>query len=137
MYERFNVTNSDYNQYTRTFSGLEFVPLTEKATVGEKYVKQFLKRYGSSQKITVLDINNGRVKFEFDCVCVVREDSFEITETIITPICATAIKEGDVYRFDSEDVKGYLDFCVNGIWVVITESSNERVEPCAYLLNYS
>ena len=128
-----------YTEYTRTFSGIAFVPLFEATRAGQTHVDTFANLWFiNGNTLTVSEIFEdgvtATVKFvdsegEFD------PETNPNPETHITELDVSAIRNGNRYEFEKDGVKGYLEFAVHSAWVVVTESQNEHVLCRAYLFN--
>ena len=128
-------------EYTRMMAGLTFVPLFEKTLALRMHKDTYTNSaYSEATKLTVSEVTEGAegaVTFAFDCLKPMDgEFDPEVKfEEIRTRIEGEATLTDDRYVFDVDGVKGYLEFTVTAVWVVITESENENVSCRAYLLN--
>lgn len=110
-------------EYTRHFADLHYFPLTRHAEASECKAG----KYVSSSTAGGLNVT----------LSLVTEDSLTFQWTCSTPVRlnATAQREGEGYRFETDGVKGYVELIVNGVWVVVTESENASVPCRTYLYN--
>lgn len=124
-------------EYTRMMAGLTFVPLFEKTLALRMHEDTYENSaYIEANKLTVSEVTDNSVTFAFDCLKPGGEfDPEAEPEVIRTLLEGEATLADDRYVFDVDGVKGYLEFTVTAVWVVITESEQENVTPRAYLLN--
>lgn len=142
LYAAYNILPSDYcnEEYTRTFSGIEFIPLFEATLAGQKHVNTYSNSGfigGNTLTVSEFSTNDATAIIKFVYV----EGKFD-PETNPNPVvhntelAIQAIRNGSRYEFEKDGVKGYIEFAVNSAWVVVTESQNEHVFCRAYLFNY-
>jgi len=142
LYAQYDIIPVGYseNEYTRTFSGLEFVPLFEAIAANDSYIGTYSQYvFVNGSILTVSAAENGFIDFVFECVHTVGEfdpENSVLPETYETLITATALFSENRYLFEKDGVKGYLQLSVNSVWVVVTESQNEHVPCKAYLFYY-
>lgn len=140
LYESYGKLTEFYTaeEYNKAFSGLEFIPLFEKTTAVKTHREAFYRNANSSGcRLTVNDFDADSVEFEFyytyskhDIETLTLLDSYETT------FSTKARFDGSVYTFEHEGTKGYLDFGVNCVWLVIIEGADERILNKPYLFDY-
>ena len=129
-------------EYTRMHGGLTFQPLFERTVAHgffheDTYVNS---SYSAANQLVVSDITDDVVTFALDHALYVGETDPEHPELgpeeIRTLLEGKATRDKDGrYVFEVDGVKGYLEFTVTSVWVVITESENPDMICRAYLLN--
>ncbi len=142
MYAEYDALPDGYqgNEYMKDVSRIGFTPLFDSAFAANGHLDTFERRYyNGSEFITVTAIEGNSVAFTMDLIKLGEptdpDDPFSY-EVITTQISGEGELEGEVYTFDADGFKGYLDFNVRSIWVVITESNSENVSPRSYLFDY-
>jgi len=138
LYDDYDVLAPYYSdeEYTRTFSGIEFVPLFETTLATEKHIDTFSTIHRFEEKITVSAISDTDAAISIRFTHTDRKDSTDISaepEVHITEIEAKAVRNGDKYYFEADGIKGYVNFAVRAVWVTVTESNNEHVACRSYL----
>ena len=142
LYAKYDIMPNGYSptEYTRTASGLKFIPLFESTLASQKHINTYSNSSfigGNILKISA--VSGDSVSFTFENRYTVGEfdpDTNPEPEVIETVVTSSAVLEGDRYVFEQDGIKGYIDFCVNCAWVVVTESENENVAVRAYLFDY-
>ena len=142
LYAVYDILPSDYcgEEYTRTFSGIEFIPLYEATLAGQKHINTYSNAWfvnGDTLTVSGFSKNDTTAIIKF----VYTEGEFDPEtnpnpEVHITELNIQAIRNESRYEFEKDGVKGYIEFAVNSAWVVVTESQNEHVFCRAYLFNY-
>lgn len=142
LYAEYDNFPSGYSgsDYTRNFSGIEFIPLFESALASEKHVNTF-RSVGivNGDTLTINEISDNSVAFTFKNVYVTSKFDAKTNpnpEVITTIVDGFASRDGNKYLFDIDGIKGYIEFTVTSAWIIITESNNENVMCQALLLNY-
>lgn len=141
MYAAYDILPHRYcmEEYTRTFSGIEFSSLFDGTLASQAHLNTFSNNWFiNGDTLTVSTISDGGVTFSFQCIYVESEFDPETNpnpESHTTVLTGEALRDGARYRFEIDGVRGYLEFAVNSAWVVVTESQNEYVESRAYLFN--
>lgn len=141
LYTAYDILPSRYsdNEYTRTFSDIEFIPLFDRTDVGEKHVGTFTNAwfiYGDTITVSSFTADGVTAVIKF----IYTEGEFD-PETnpepvrYITELNVRALRCGNRYTFEQDGIKGYIEFAVGAIWVVVTESQNEHVGNRAYFFN--
>lgn len=118
------------SEYTKTYAGLQFVPLFDRVPPTALLLNKKYTHYGfiGDLGVTLLSVENNEVAFSIDYLKG-GENQETPYETVIT---ATATLGEDGYSFDSGTVRGRLEFGVNGIWVILLESTEEQIDCHAY-----
>lgn len=127
-------------EYTRTFSGIEFIPLMEETFAGEKHINTYCNSgHVNGDVLTVSEVSENDVTVSVE-LCWTDGDFDPDTnpepEEHTTKLSFTAVRNGNRYEFEQDGVSGYLEFAVNSAWVVVTDSQNEYVSCRAYLFDY-
>ena len=119
---------------------MEFIPLYERATASEQHLKTYKNIFFvNGHTLTVSAFTDNTVTFEFNCVDSVGEFVPELDlypQVFNTVIAGEGRLNNGVYTFEKDGVKGYIEFGVSIIWVIVTESSNEHVKVRPYLFDY-
>ena len=142
LYARYDTLPDRYSEdeYMREVSGLEFIPLYERARASEQHLKTLENLFFvNGSAMTVSAFTDNTVTFEFNCVDFVGEFVPEqdiYPEKFNTVIAGEGKLNNGVYTFEKDGVKGYIEFGVSIIWVIVTESSNEHVKVRPYFFNY-
>ena len=141
LYAGYDILPFGYSneEYTRTFSGIEFIPLFELTPAGQKHINTFSNASfinGDTLTVSEFSKNDATATIKF----VYTEGEFDLEtnpnpEVHITELNIQAIRNESRYEFEKDGVKGYIEFAVNSAWVVVTESQNEYVVCRAYLFN--
>lgn len=140
MYSKFDVIPNRYssNEYIRSVADLKFLPVFEKSLAENIHANKYVNSYfvgGSS--VIISAVSDDSVTFSFECIKTVGDFVPETEQEIYkTTISGKAVLKEGRYEFDIDGIKGYLDFSVNSVWVIVTESGNDKVEAKAYLFNY-
>ncbi len=128
------------DEYTRSFSGIEFTPLFESTLASQKHLNTFSNLcFVNGDTLTVSAVSNNDVTVDIKFVHTVGEYDFETNtepEVYITNLETKAIRNGNIYEFEKDGIKGYIEFAVNSAWVIVTESENEHVTCRLYLFDY-
>lgn len=122
-------------EYTRNFADLHYVPLTRHAEPSECKTGKFVNSamIGSNQENLILaPVKDDSLVFQWNYISPTDSPTDEPERAELN---ATAQRDGEVYRFEADGVKGYIELIVNGAWVVVTESENEVIPCHAYLYN--
>ena len=141
LYAEYDILPSDYcnDEYTRTFSGIEFVPLFEATLASQKHVNSFSNSwFGNGDTLTVSTYTDNDVTVRIKFVYTVGEFDPETNpdpKVYINSIEGKALRSGHQYIFEIDGIKGYIEFGVTSVWVIVTESENEQVPCKAYLFN--
>lgn len=122
LYAAYDILPPSYSnlEYTRAFSGIEFVALFEATLATEKHINTFSNPMLSKRELTVSAISDNEVTVSIEFLNV--------------KLSGKAIRVGNRYGFEIDGIKGYIEFAVNSAWVIVTESANEQVTPRVYLL---
>lgn len=137
LYAQYDVLPKLYSneEYTRNFSGLEFVPLFDGTVATDKHINVFTNRYYvNAQSLTVTAVKGETVDFTLRFIYVEGEGKNHVTHEFLVTTSAT-LQDG-VYAFEADGYKGHLLFSVNAAWAILTESGNENVPCRAYLFDY-
>lgn len=137
LYAQFETMSDAYSpsEYTRTFSGLQFIPLFEPSVAIWLHCNTYSRSYWvGGTTLTISSVSDDAVVFSLEVLHTVGE--FPDHETYWTTIAGEAKKNGFRYPFEQNGVKGYIEFAVNSAWVIVTESANEHVACKAYLFDY-
>ncbi len=124
----------DENEYTKAFSGIEFIPLFEAAAPSEKFISPDVNTeeiFGDTIYLTA--ISDSEVTFEFNKVNYDYDSSTNVETKEVVTVTGDALRDGNKYVFDIDGFKGYIEFAVNSVWIVFSESPNELVPCAAYL----
>ncbi len=141
LYAAYDILPSGYSdeEYTRTFSGITFIPLFEATLAGQKHINTFSNAwFVNGDTFTVSEIAANSVTAAIKFVCLEGEFDPEANpnpEAHITELEIQAIQNDGRYEFEKDGIKGYIEFAVNSAWVVVTESQNAHVLCRAYLFN--
>ena len=120
-------------EYTRNFSGIEFVPLFKRTLASRNNLHKYSNMsFVNGNTLEVSAVYENKIEFIFECAYNAPEES----TTYRTQISGEAILENNKYYFELDGVKGYIDFGVTVVWLTVTESQNEHVECRAYLFDY-
>ncbi len=141
LYTAYDILPSRYsdNEYTRTFADIEFIPLFDATEAGEKHVGTFTNAwfiYGDAITVSSFTTDDVTAVIKF----IYTEGEFD-PETnpepvqYITELNVRALRFGNRYTFEQDGIKGYIEFAVGAVWVVVTESQNEHVDDRAYLFD--
>lgn len=141
LYKEFDVRTLGLNQcstneYTKRFSGLEFIPLFEKSKFCEDHIGKFTQSaFINGDELTLSSTSDKTISFEYLAIKPTKpeEERGPDYKDTRTTVKGTAVKNGDVYTFEQDGIKGYIEFAINSMWFVITESENENVD-CGMLL---
>ena len=141
LYAEYDILPSNYcnKEYSKTYSGIAFVPLFEATLATQEHINTYSNAhfiYGDM--LTVSAVSDSDVTASIKFVHSVGEfDPITNTEPEVytTEISVTASRVGNRYRFEKDGVKGYIEFAVNSAWVIVTESENEHVVCKAYLFD--
>lgn len=144
LYAQYDILPSDYSdtEYTRTFSGLSFHPLFENATASSPRTLAYINStFIDGSTLTVSAVSENAVTFTLNIACTMsKPDAKDGTEQEVhrTVIAGEAVRDGNRgrYEFEQDDVRGYLAYGVDSVWVVVTESNQEFVPCRAYLFDY-
>ncbi len=142
LYATYKVCPHDYceDEYTRNFSGIEFVPLFKTMLATQKHINTFSNiTFVNGSTFTVSAISDNDVTMSIKFVHTVGQFDPKTNpepEVYITNIDSKAVRNGNKYNFEIDGIKGYIEFAVNSAWVTITESTNEHVACRAYLFDY-
>ena len=142
LYARYDTLPDRYSEEEnmREVSGLEFIPLYERARASEQHLKTLENIFFvNGDSMTVSAFTDNTVTFEFKCVDSVGEFVPEqdiYPEVFNTVIAGEGRLNNGVYTFENDGIKGYIEFGVSIIWVIVTESSNEHVKVRPYFFNY-
>ncbi len=136
LYAEYDIPRNgcDQNEYTKTFSGIEFIPLFEAAAPSEKFINSEVNTeeiYGDTISLTA--ISDNEVSFVFNKVHYDYDSSTNTETKEVVTVAGDTLREGNKYVFDIEGYKGYIEFAVNSVWIVFSESENEHVMCIAYL----
>lgn len=127
-------------EYTKSFSGIEFYPLFYSTAPNEKHLDTFSKmEIVNGNTLTVSEFTDKYVSFSITFVHSVGEydpETGEIPEVYHVKLVCKATLNGNKYYFEAEGVTGYIEFAVNSVWVTVTESKNEHVACMSYLFDY-
>lgn len=127
-------------EYTRNKSGLTFTPLHEASLAMPTHREIYSQMGYYTGYLTISDTSKTEVSFVWDYVAYLTEFDPEHPEiepeTFELTMEGVAVAEDGKYHFASNGVKGYLDFAVSGVWVVVTESTHEHLPCRAYLFDY-
>ncbi|MBR6681417.1 MAG: hypothetical protein IKL40_00345, partial [Clostridia bacterium] len=141
LYKEFDVRTLGLNQcstneYTKRFSGLEFIPLFGKSKFCEDHIGKFTQSaFINGDELTLSSTSDKTISFEYLAIKPTKpeEERGPDYKDTRTTVKGTAVKNGDVYTFEQDGIKGYIEFAINSMWFVITESENENVD-CGMLL---
>ena len=124
LYAVYDILPTSYRnlEYTRDFSGIEFVALFEATLATEKHINTFYNPMLSKRELTVSAVSDNEVTVNI--------------KILHADLNGKAIRDGNRYGFEIDGVKGYIEFAVNSAWVIVTESENGQITPKAYLLDY-
>lgn len=141
LYAEFDVIPSRYNieEYTRTFSGIKFIPLFKSTLAGQKHIKTFSKGLFTGNTLTVSEFSDNDVTATVKFVYTESEFDPETNpdpEVHTIELNIQAIRNGNRYEFEKDGIKGYIECIVSAVWFVVTESENEHVPSRAYLFDY-
>ena len=119
-------------EYTRSFSGIEFIPLFKRTFASQNNLHKYSNMYFvNGNTIEISAVYENKIEFAFDCAHSVAEES----KTYRTQMIGEATLENNKYYFDIDGVEGYVDFGVTSVWITVTESQNEHVECRAYFFD--
>ena len=142
LYAAYDILPSDYSnqEYTRTFSGIKFIPLFERTLAGQKHINTFSNAwFVNGDTLTVSEFSKSGATAVIKFVYTEGEFDPETNpdpKVHITELNVQAILNEGQYKFKKDGIKGYIEFAVHSAWVVVTESQNEHVFCRAYLFNY-
>lgn len=120
-------------EYTRNFADLHYVPLTRHAEPSEcKAGKYVSSSTVGGLNLTLSLVTEASLAFQWSYASPTLSPTDEPERAELN---GTAQRDGGVYRFEADGVKGYVELAVNGAWVVVTESENEVIPCRAYLYN--
>ena len=128
-------------EYSKRVSGLEFIPLFEKtpALLGECVHTNMTDEFGYLDNMTlnVTEVGDDYILFDLDKV---RSFAFSAGEEppedeIIFEMGAKGFLQDDgYYHFSVGVADGYVEFCGEGAWLVITESDMEDLPARVYMM---
>jgi len=140
LYAEYDLTPKGWieEEYTR-FTGIEFVPLFDATLANEKHINTYSQMgIVSERSLTVSAISDDTVTASIEFVKSYGEWD-PVTnpdpEVHYTNLEFESIRNGNRYEFEKDGIKGYIEFAVNSVWVVVTESKNEHVDCMAILFN--
>ena len=142
LYAEYDILPSGYSdgEYTRTFSGIEFVPLFEYAAASQKHINTYSNLiFVNGNAITVSSASYNEVSFSIKFFHTVGKFDSETNpepEVYTVTITGNALRDGNRYSFEIDGVKGYIELSVNSLWVTVTQSENEHVMLKSYLFDY-
>jgi hypothetical protein len=127
-------------EYTKSYSGIEFTPLFGSASPNEKHLDTFKNiKIVNGNTLTVSEITDKYVAFRATLVHCVGEYDPEtgvMPEVYDIELSGKATRDGNKYRFEVDGVTGYIELAVNSVWLTVTESKNEHVICMSYLFDY-
>lgn len=141
LYAEYDILPEYYStaEYTRAFSGIGFTPLFDATLAGEKHLKTFSVGWALYRDaVTVSEFSDTDVTASLRFVWMDGEYDPETNPdpvNEIIPLNVRASRDGNRYTFEQDGIKGYLEFAVNAVWTVITESQNEHVPTRVYLFD--
>ena len=128
-------------EYSKRVSGVEFIPLFEKtpALLGECVHTNMTDEFGYLDNMTlnVTEVGEDYILFDLDKV---RSFAFSAGEEppedeIIFEMEAKGFLQDDgCYHFSVGVADGYVEFCGDGAWLVITESDMEELPARVYMM---
>lgn len=143
LYAEYDILPRGYcsDEYTRTFSGIEFTPLFSSTTASERHINTFTNStYLNGTALTISTLEDTEVTASLSIVDIYGEFDPETNPEPEQYTTTLEIKakpdENNRYHFEAEGIKGYLEFTVTAAWAVVTESENEHVSCRAYLFDY-
>ena len=139
-YDLYDIVPVNYSdtEYSREVSGVEFVPLFKRATASKEYEHTYSNsQFINGDTLTFANVTEDSLDFELYVIWQAweREDPREEIPTIKTTITGSAVKDGDVYRFDTDGIKGYIELLTDGAWLFVSESEKEGVICKPYLFD--
>lgn len=141
LYAAYDILPSGFSneEYTRTFSGIEFTPLFEATLAGKEHINTFSNsQFVNGNTLTVSEITENDVTAAIKFVYTEGEFDPETgvePAVYVTELNVSAAHNGSRYEFEKDGVKGYIEFAVNAAWIVVTESHNEYVFVRAYIFD--
>lgn len=102
----------------RSSTDITFNPLFSRTTPSAKHIG---KNFYTPFEIT--SVSESEVKFKIEVY---------VTEKEAVRIEAAAKQKDGRYLFECENAKGELDFCVNGVWLILERCEDERVRCGAF-----
>ena len=138
------------NEHTRNLSGMTYTPLSAETNdvlkVGarkswhkyvnlERYYEDILAR--SNTYITFENLTDTQVDMKIRYAFTTsypdpNRENYLLDETVEDVLSFTASREGDVFTFDGNGIKGSLKFGENCLWLSVVESSDERFSIGSY-----
>lgn len=128
-------------EYSKRVSGLEFIPLFEKtpALLGECVHTNMTDEFGYLDNMTlnVTEVGDDYILFDLDKV---RSFAFSAGEEppedeIIFEMEAKGFLKADgCYHFSVGVADGYVEFCGEGAWLVVTKSEMEELSARVYMM---
>jgi hypothetical protein len=128
-------------EYSKRVSGVEFIPLFEKipAILGECVHSVISDEFGYLHNMTlnVTEVGEDYILFDLDKV---RSFAFSAgeeppeDEEIFRMEAKGFLKEDGYYHFSVGVADGYIEFCGEGAWLVVTKSEMEELSARVYMM---
>ena len=131
LYAKYNICpfGWDEREYTKNHADLTVLPLLETAVPKIQTYK--LASIIKDDRVKITSASAESVSFTMAY--------HKYTESVLvyqTELFVTATLADGKYLFDSETVKGSIEFGYNSVWVNINESTNEHIDCRSYLFDY-